>query len=105
MGEVWAKLHIPCVTPSTAGLYECRGVVAGVKTVVVETRVEVLWLPHKECTYKDSQDVLPTITGWFSNIMVQAGETARLVCDLEVLCILHSYSFSIFPTQKRQIYL
>ena len=58
------------------------------KTVVAETRVEVLWLPHKECSYKDRQEVLPIITGWFSNIMVQAGETARLVCELEVLSIL-----------------
>ena len=82
------------MTPSTAGLYECRGVVGGVKTVVVETRVEVLELvPHKECTYTDRQEVQPTITGWFSNIMVQAGETARLVCDLEVLHIHRSIPF------------
>ena len=54
LGDVWAKLHIPCVTPSTAGLYECRGVVSGGKTVVVETRVEVLKLvPHKRCSNTD----------------------------------------------------
>ena len=87
LGEVWAKLHIPCVTPSTAGIYECRGEVGGMKTVVAETRVEVLWLPHKECSNKDRKEVLPIITGWFSNIMVQAGEPVRLVCELEVLSI------------------
>ena len=82
------------MTPSTAGLYECRGVVGGGKTVVVETRVEVLELfPHKGCSNTDRLEVLPTITGWFSNIMVQAGETARMVCDLEVLRINISIPF------------
>ena len=75
------------MTPSTAGLYECSGVVGVVKTVVMETKVEVMELvPHKQCSNTDMQEVLPTITVWFINIMVQAGETARLVCDLEVVC-------------------
>jgi hypothetical protein len=76
-----ARLHIPRVTQSTAGLYECRGVVGGVKTVVGRTWVEVLELvPCKGCSNKDRQVVLPTIT----DIMVQAGENARLDCEIEV---------------------
>ena len=63
---------------------------AGAEEVVVTTMVEVV-----EHTYNsgciDRQEVGPTITGWFSHMMVQAGETAKLLCDLEVTHITNIY--------------
>ena len=84
LGETWAKLHIPCVREDDAGNYECRGVAAGQK-VVAATKVEVLRNKQKLlCLGADRQDSGPTITGWFSTIMVQSGESARLLCNLQV---------------------
>jgi hypothetical protein len=85
LGETWAKLHIPCVSESDAGVYECRGVAAG-QEVVVATKVEVVGhTPHSGCLHTDRQGAGPTITGWFSTVMIQSGDTARLVCNLEVI--------------------
>ena len=87
LGETWAKLYIPCVSEVDVGKYECRGVAAGQK-VVAATKVEVLRNKQKlRCLAKDSQDAGPTITGWFSTIMVQSGESTRLVCNLEVIIL------------------
>ena len=82
LGETWAKLHINCVTLAAAGLYECRGV-AGAKEVVVTTMVEVVeHTAQQSCI--DRSEVGPTIAGWFSHMMVQAGNTAKLPCELGV---------------------
>ena len=84
LGETWAKLNIPCVREVDAGKYECRGESSGQK-VVAATIVEVQRNKQKSrCLAKDRHDAGPTITGWFSTIMVQSGESVRLVCDLDV---------------------
>ena len=54
---------------------------AGGEEAMVATMVE--GVGHTSY-YRCRQEVRPAINGWFSNIMVQAGETAKLVCDLEV---------------------
>ena len=87
MGETYAKLHLPCMSEADAGVYECHGVAAG-QEVVVATKVEVVGhAPHSGCLPRDRQGAGPTITGWFSTVMIQSGETARLVCNLEVKAI------------------
>ena len=56
---------------------------AGAKEVVVTTVMEVEeHTAHQVCV--DRQEVGPTITEWYSHMMVQAGDTAKLLCDLEV---------------------
>jgi len=83
LGETYAKLHLPCMSEADAGVYECHGVAAG-QEVVVATKVEVVGhAPHSGCLPRDRQASGPTITGWFSTVMIQSGETARLVCNLE----------------------
>eukprot|EP00092_Neocalanus_flemingeri_P003280 GFUD01003511.1.p1 GENE.GFUD01003511.1~~GFUD01003511.1.p1 ORF type:complete len:233 (+),score=60.77 GFUD01003511.1:27-725(+) len=83
LGETYAKLHLPCISEGDAGVYECRGGADG-KEVVVATKVEVVGhSPHSGCLPKARQGAGPTITGWFSTVMIQSGETARLVCNLE----------------------
>ena len=54
---------------------------AGGEEAMVATMVEVV---GHTSYYRCRQEVQPAITGWFSSIMVQAGEIAKLVCDLEV---------------------
>eukprot|EP00092_Neocalanus_flemingeri_P014190 GFUD01015310.1.p1 GENE.GFUD01015310.1~~GFUD01015310.1.p1 ORF type:complete len:221 (+),score=68.61 GFUD01015310.1:50-664(+) len=83
LGETWAKLHLPCVSEADAGLYECHGVAAG-QEVVVATKVEVVGHSIRSgCLPRDRQGAGPIITGWFSTVMIQSGETARLVCNVE----------------------
>ena len=65
-------------------MYECRGKAAG-QEVVVATKVEVVGhVPHSGCLPREKQDSSPAITGWYSTLMIQSGETARLACHLEV---------------------
>ena len=76
-----------------AGLYECHGTAAGQEGVVA-TKVDVVGhAPHSGCLPRDKQSDGPTITGWFSTVMIQSGETARLVCNVEVVQIPRSFSF------------
>ena len=85
LGETFAKLTMPCVTEADAGVYECRGETAG-QQVVVATKVEVVGhAPHSGCSPRDKHNAGPTITGWFSTVMIQSGDTARLACNLEVV--------------------
>jgi len=82
LGETHAKLHLPCVGEADAGVYECHGG-AGGQEVVVTTKVEVVGhTPHSGCLPRDEHSAGPTITGWFSTVMIQSGETAKLVCDI-----------------------
>jgi len=83
LGETFAKLSLPCVTESDAGVYECRGDASG-QEVVVATKVEVVGhAPHSGCLPREKHNAGPTITGWFSTVMIQSGDTARLACNLE----------------------
>ena len=71
------------MTEADAGVYECRSVTAG-QEVVVATKVEVVGhAPHSGCLPREKQNAGPTITGWFSTVMIQSGDTARLACNLE----------------------
>ena len=93
LGETWSKLHVPCVQQSDAAVYQCRGLSAG-KEVVATTRVEVVGQATRAgCPARDRLEAAPIITGWLSTIMVQAGDTARLVCDLEVILFLFFNDF------------
>jgi|ERR1711874_27470 len=83
LGETFAKLSLPCITEEDAGVYECRGAASG-QEVVVATKVEVVGhAPHSGCLPREKHNAGPTITGWFSTVMIQSGETARLACSLE----------------------
>ena len=56
---------------------------AGAKEVMVTTMVEVVEHTAQQACI-DRREVGPTITGWFSHMMVQAGNTAKLPCELGV---------------------
>ena len=91
------------MTSFDAGLYECRGV-AGAKEVVVTTVVEVV--KHtSQSGCDDRQEAGPTITGWFSHMIVQAGDTAKLLCNLGVTHRTYSYlqdnsNLSLYQTAR-----
>ena len=105
MGETYAKLHLPCMSEADAGVYECHGVAAG-QEVVVATKVEVVGhAPHSGCLPRDRQASGPTITGWFSTVMIQSGETARLVCNLEVIHFITRNIFVILRLHFRAMVL
>ena len=74
LGETFAKLSLPCVTESDAGVYECRGDASG-QEVVVATKVEVVGhAPHSGCLPREKHNAGPTITGWFSTVMIESGD-------------------------------
>ena len=60
-----------------SGQYECRSE-AGGQEVVVTTKLDIIGhKPLSACIPKSLQGSAPTITGWFSTVMIQSGETAR----------------------------
>jgi len=82
LGETWAKLYLPCLTQEDAGLYECRGGDTG-REVSVTTKLEVVrHNPHSGCQPSGKADA-PSITGWYSTVMMESGETARLSCNVQ----------------------
>jgi len=83
LGESVAKLVLSCISEDDAGLYECRSH-AGGQEVVVGTKVEVVGhKPLSACVPRSLQGSAPAITGWFSTVMIQSGDTAKLPCHVE----------------------
>ena len=77
LGESVAKLVLSCVSEEDGGVYECRSQ-AGGQEVVVSTKVDIVGhKPLSPCLPRSLQGGAPTITGWFSTIMIQSGESVR----------------------------
>jgi len=82
LGETWAKLNLPCVTPEDAGVYECTGEGGG-RTVTTSTKIEVIGHPHSGCLPRGRGGAPPKISGWYSTVMIQSGESVRLACNVQ----------------------
>merc|ERR1711892_1020779 len=81
LDEAWPK---PCGwSRAPGGVYQCKGFHHHGPEVMVATRLEAVGrVSSTGCPPMDKHTRPPVITSWFSNILIQAGETAHLACDL-----------------------